>query len=172
MCLRELFAAALVLASAGAAFAQTNEQYRCYDSSDPRCSDASCANTFYNPSASLNWQRALQAADPNVMQQMAGVYYGEQTAPQLGMIERVYRSYEANGLWQYQDQTCGSTPGVPCSQNQGTGQWAAFAQPDGTVFAMIHFSDLSRYNNCFSQTMRFGPGGFVNNSGVSWQRVR
>ncbi|HVY51346.1 MAG TPA: hypothetical protein VHA07_07255 [Devosia sp.] len=169
---RHLLAAAALLLATGGALAQDGEQYRCYSSSDPRCADSSCANTFYNPDASLNWQRTVQSADAGVMQQMAGVYYGEQTAPQLGMIERVYRSYEPNGLWQYQDETCGSAPGVPCSQNQGAGQWAAYQQADGSIFVMIHFSDLSRYNNCFSQTLRLGQGGFVDDSGVSWSRVR
>lgn len=171
-----MFAKSILVAAVLAGFstpvlAQGDDQYRCYSSSDTRCNPV-CANTFYNPDASLNWQRTLQAADSRVMQQMAGVYYGEQSAPQLGMIERVYRSYEANGLWQYQDQTCGSTPGVPCSQNQGTGEWAAYPQADGSIFVMIHFSDLSRYNNCFSQIVRFTQAGFVDNSGTSWQRVR
>lgn len=163
--------AAVLAALSSAVFAQGDDQYRCYDSSDTRCNPV-CSNTFYNPSESANWQRTLQAADQRAMAQLAGVYYGEQTAPQLGMIERVYRSYEANGLWQYQDQTCGSVAGLPCSQNQGTGQWAGYLQSDGSMFVMVHFSDLSRTNNCFSQTIRSAQGGFIDESGVSWQRVR
>jgi hypothetical protein len=106
------------------------------------------------------------------MRQISGVYYGEQTAPELGMIERVYRSYEPNGLWQYQDETCSTGMNIPCSHNQGTGEWAAFTQADGTVFAMIHFSDLSRSNACFSQTLRLSNGGMMDEYGIRWQRVR
>jgi hypothetical protein len=169
---RLLLAAATIAACATIAVAQTDEQYRCYGSTDPRCSGDFCGNTYYNPTESLNWQRTLQSADQGAMAQLAGVYYGEQSAPQLGMVEQVYRSYEANGLWQYQDQTCGSTPGVPCSQNQGSGQWAGYMQPDGSMFIMVHFSDFSRYNNCFSQTIQPAQGGFIDNSGISWRRVR
>lgn len=164
--------AAILAATITPALAQNDELYRCYTTSDPRCSGDFCGNTFYNPTVSANWQRTLQSADPAVMRQMSGIYYGEQTAPDLGMINRVYRSYEANGLWQYQDETCGSVQGVPCSHNQGTGQWAAYQQADGSVFAMIHFSDLSRTNNCFSQTLRFSGGTMVDEYGMRWQRTR
>lgn len=172
MSVRALVATAILATWSTAAIAQNDEQYRCYGTTDPRCSGDYCGNTFYNPTESMNWQRTLQAADQRAMAQLAGVYYGEQTAPQLGMVEQVYRSYEATGLWQYQDQTCGSTPGVPCSQNQGTGQWAGYMQSDGSMFVMVHFSDLSRTNNCFSQTIRPADAGFVDNSGISWRRVR
>jgi len=130
MSVKALVVTAILAAWSGAALAHTDEPYRCYGTTDPRCSGDFCGNTFYNATESLNWQRTVQSADQRAMSQLAGVYYGEQTAPQLGMVERVYRSYEASGLWQYQDQTCGSTPGVPCSQNQGTGQWAGYMQPD------------------------------------------
>ena len=169
MSVKALVVTAILAAWSGAALAQTDEPYRCYGTTDPRCSGDFCGNTFYNATESLNWQRTVQSADQRAMSQLAGVYYGEQTAPQLGMVDR---SYEASGLWQYQDQTCGSTPGVPCSQNQGTGQWAGYMQPDGTMFVMVHFSDLSRTNNCFSQTIQPVQGGFVDNSGISWRRVR
>ena len=161
--------AAFVLLSAACPALADDEQYRCYTTSDPRCSGDLCGNTFYNPTVSMNWQQTLRQAEAETMRKLAGMYYGEQTAPQLGMIERVYRSYEANGLWQYQDQTCSSTG---CSQNQGAGQWAAFAQRDGSIFAMVHFSDLSRTNTCFSQTLRPQNGGFVDEYGVAWRRVR
>lgn len=143
---------------------------RCYTTSDPRCSGDYCGNTFYNPTVSLNWQRTQQAADPHVMQQIAGVYYGEQRDPTGQMINQIYRSYEANGLWQYRDQTCTIGSQIPCSQNQGAGQWAAYAQQDGSVFLMVHFSDLSRSNSCFSQTIRANGRGFVDEYGMGWQR--
>lgn len=172
MPISKLVVAALMLGMVcGPALAQNGEQYRCYTTSDPRCSGDYCGNTFYNPTVSLNWQNTLQAADPNVMRQMAGVYYGEQSSAQLGMINRVYRSYEANGLWQYQDETC-SNGGGPCSHNQGAGQWAGYQQADGTVFLMIHFSDLARTNTCVSQTVKFRGRQMMDEYGMVWQRVR
>ena len=115
-----------------------------------------------------------QLADPKVMQTVAGVYYGEFPSPDGRMYEQVYYSYEANGLWQYRDQTCtaNNQAGVPCSQNQGAGQWAAYGLNDGSVFLMIHFSDLSRSNTCFSQTIRLGNGGFVDAGSGNWRRVQ
>jgi hypothetical protein len=151
-----------------------DEPDRCYTTSDPRCSGDDCGNTFYNPSVTQNWMQTRQNADAKVMQSVAGVYYGEFPSSDGSMYEQVYRSYEASGLWQYRDQTCttNNQAGIPCSQNQGAGQWAAYSLNDGTIFLMIHFSDLSRSNNCFSQTIRLGNGGFSDTAGGSWRRVQ
>ena len=166
----KMFAAATLalLALAGQALAD-DEQYRCYTTSDPRCSGDFCGNTFYNPTVSMNWQQTLQNADPRAMARLAGVYYMELPNPQMQMINRAYRDYEANGVWGYQDQTCSSTG---CSQNQGAGQWAAYEQRDGSIFLMVHFSDLARTNACFSQTVQLSPRGFTDSAGGNWQRVR
>jgi len=73
------------------------------------------------------------------MQAVAGVYYGEVSSSDGTMYEQVYRSYEANGLWQYRDQTCPTDNQgyLPCSQNQGAGQWAAYNLADGSIFLMM-----------------------------------
>lgn len=160
--------AATLLTSALAAPSLAQE-IRCFTTSDPRCTDTSCGNTFYNPAVTQNFLQTQQQANPQLMAQMAGVYYAETANPQMQMVNRAYRSYEANGLWQYQDQTCSSTG---CSQNQGTGQWAAYQQPDGTIFLMIHFSDLARTDNCFSQTVMFSGPNFTDTLGTTWQRTR
>ena len=152
----------------------SDEPDRCYTTSDPRCSGDYCDNTFYNPSVTQNWMQTRQLADPKVMRAVAGVYYGEVSSSDGTMYEQVYRSYEATGLWQYKDQTCPTNNQgyLPCSQNQGAGQWAAYTLDDGTIFLMIHFSDLSRTNTCFSQTIRLGNGGFVDSGGGNWRRVQ
>jgi len=62
--------------------------------------------------------------------------------------------------------------GATCSQKQGAGQWAGYQLPDGSIFLMIHFSDLARSNTCFSQTIRLGNGGFVDSGGGNWRRVQ
>jgi hypothetical protein len=167
---RLLPALALCAAIATPAFAY-DEPDRCYTTTDPLCSGDFCGNTFYNPSVTQNWMQTQQLADPKVMQQMAGVYYGQIPDPSQRMTNETYRSYEANGGWQYQDQTC--TPGATCSQNQGAGLWAAYPLDDGTIFLMIHFSDLARSNTCFSQTVKLVDGGIYDVSGgMAWRRVR
>ena len=145
---------------------------RCYTTSDPRCSGDNCGNTFYNAAVSQNWQQTRANANQGVMAQIAGVYYLQGNDPSGQMVNEAYRSYEASGLWQYRDRTCTIGSPIPCSQNWGAGQWAAYPLRDGTVFLMIHFSDLSRSNNCFSQTIRASRGGFTDSLGGSWQRVR
>lgn len=163
-------AACLVLAAPGLALAY-DEPDRCYTTSDPRCSRDLCGNTFYNPSVTQNWMQTRQAADSAVMQKLAGVYYGEIPDPSGRMVNRTYREYRADGLWQYQDQTC--TPGATCSQNQGAGLWAGYQLPDGSIFLMIHFSDLMRSNTCFSQTIQLTNGGIYDvMGGMSWQRTQ
>jgi hypothetical protein len=151
-----------------------NEPDRCYTTSDPRCNGDNCGNTFYNPTVSENWMQTRQNADPQVMGQMAGVYYGEFPSPDGTMYQQVYRSYEANGLWQYQDRTCpvNDLGYLQCSQNQGTGEWAGYTLQDGSIFLMIHFSDLARTDNCFSQTLRLGGQGFSDTGGGNWRRVQ
>ena len=167
---RVLSTTLLFVALTAAAIAQDDPDH-CYTASDPRCSGDFCGNTFYNPSVTQNWLQTRQVADTRVMQQLAGVYYGEIPDPSGQMVNRTYRSYEANGLWQYQDQTC--TPGGGCSQNQGAGQWAGYQLPDGSIFLMIHFSDLVRSNTCFSQTLKPFAGGFYDvGGGMNWQRRR
>ena len=152
-----------------------DEPDRCYTPSDPRCSGDFCGNTFYNPSATQNWMTTRQHADPQIMQQVAGVYFGgRNSSPDGTMYDEAYRKYDANGLWQYRDQTCPvNTLGyLTCSQNQGAGLWAGYRQADGTIFLMVHFSDLARSNACFSQTIQLSNRGFRDAIGGNWQRVQ
>ena len=167
-----LWAGLLGLALAAGPAIAADEPDRCYMTVDPRGSGDYTGNTFYNPDVTQNWMNTRANADGRVMQAVAGVYYLQSTDPSGQMVNQAYRSYEANGLWQYQDQTCTINSPVPCSQNQGAGLWAAYQQPDGAIFLMVHFSDLSRSNNCFSQTIRLGAGGFTDTYGGTWQRVR
>jgi hypothetical protein len=144
----------------------------CYTTSDPRCSGSYCGNTFYNPTVSANWQRTAQSADPQAMQQMAGVYYAEFSSSDGLYYDQMYRSYDAGGVWTYQDQTCTVGSNMPCAQGQGAGQWAAYPQADGTIFVMIHFSDLNHSNNCVSQTVRRVDAQGYSDEYGSWRRVR
>ena len=148
---------------------------RCYTPSDPRCSGDFCGNTFYNPTVTQNWMTTRQHADAQVMQQVAGVYYGGRNFSSDGtMFNEAQRSYEANGLWQYRDQTCpvNNLGYLQCSQNQGAGLWAGYRQADGTIFLMVHFSDAARSNACFSQTIQLDNRGFRDAVGGNWQRVQ
>jgi hypothetical protein len=108
------------------------------------------------------WRFALQNAEPTAMQQVVGTWYVENVSQELGMVQRLYATYDANGLFSYQDETCSN---ISCSQNQGHGWWAARAQGDGSVYIMINVSDLNRTNECtgFAATIQgnqmFTPGG-------------
>jgi hypothetical protein len=126
----------------------------------------------YDPQASLVWRQSLQMADVGLMGELAGTYYVEIPAPQLGMVSQQYRRYDANGLFEYQDQTCGNIPGVPCSQNYGHGQWTAYRQNDGSIFLMINWSDLSRTNACAGGAAFVQGGTIVGQDGIRWQRVQ
>ncbi len=75
---------------------------------------------YYDAALTQAWMRTLQAADARLMATLAGVYYTEIPAPQLGMISCQYRSYSANGLFEYRDETCSATG---CSTSQGHRRW-------------------------------------------------
>ncbi|MCB1498951.1 MAG: hypothetical protein KDK07_04050 [Bauldia sp.] len=124
---------------------------------------------YYDEALTRSWMQNQQAADPRLMAQIAGTYYAEIPAPQLGMISRQYRSYAPNGLFEYQDQTCSSTG---CSQNYGHGRWVAHGIGGNAINLMISFSDLIRTNACVGGDLRVDGGGFQAPDGTRWQRVR
>jgi hypothetical protein len=130
-------------------------------------------NTFFNKQMTDYWRQMLQQADGNLMAQMAGIYYGERPSPDGVYLNRQYRSYEPNGLFQYQDQTCSvGMPGAPCSQNQGTGEWRAAKQGDGTIYVMTRFTDMIRTSVCAGERIQFNGNGFADESGIFWQRTQ
>lgn len=129
-------------------------------------------NTFFNKQLTDYWRQMLQQADGNLMAQMSGVYYGERASPDGQYVNRQYRSYEPNGLFQYQDQTCGNIQGIPCSENQGTGEWRAAQQGDGTIYVMTRFSDLIRTSACAGERIQLNGNGFVDEGGIFWTRTR
>jgi hypothetical protein len=51
------------------------------------------------------------------------------------------------------------------------GRRAAYPLNDGSIFLMIHFSDLARSNNCFSQTVRLDAEGFTDLFGARWRKM-
>lgn len=130
-------------------------------------------NTFFDKQATNFWRQMLQQADGQLMAQMSGVYYGERNSPDGLYVNRQYRSFEPNGLFQYQDQTCSiGMPGAPCSQNQGTGEWRAVNQGDGTSYFMIRFSDMIQTAACSGQRIQLNGNGFVDEGGVYWTRMQ
>jgi hypothetical protein len=117
--LLSLLAAAMLACAPALAY---DEPDRCYSTSPADLCNPVCANTFYNPDATQNWMQTRQLADPKVMGQLAGVYYGEFPDPSgRPMVNQAYREYDLNGGWQYQDQTCTIGSPMPCSTNQGAG---------------------------------------------------
>ena len=157
----------LVLALAASPLA-AQEQNACYD----RDEGVVPANTFLNMQSTDTWRNLLQIADPALMGQLAGVYYGEIRSPDGLYIAHQYRSFEANGLYQYQDQTCTIGSQIPCSQNQGTGEWRAATWSDGSIYVMAHFSDLIRTSACAGARYQMMQGGIQDEFGTFWQRVQ
>jgi len=157
-----------LLACAGPSLAQ-DDPTACWD----RVEGQDPVNTFFNKQMTNYWRQMLQQADGNLMAQMSGVYYGERTSPDGVYVNRQYRSYEPNGLFQYQDQTCSvGMQGAPCSQNQGTGEWRAANQGDGTTYVMTRFSDLIRTAACAGERIHFNGNGYVDEGGVFWTRTQ
>jgi hypothetical protein len=107
------------------------------------------------------------ATDPALRQIVAGTWYS--VTQQMGMTQQMYQTFLPTGVFDYRDQTCGSTPGVPCSQNYGHGLWMATRQADGTIYIRIQFSDLKRQNECTGWAASFPDGNtmvFANGGGA------
>lgn len=163
--IRLLFTVSL-LASPSLALAQQKDA--CYDRIEGQVGN----NTYYNAQSTDTWRYLLQAGDAQLMAQMAGVYYGEQPSPDGQYINYQYRSLEPDGLFQYQDRTCGNVAGIPCSQNQGTGEWRAATREDGTIYMMMRFSDLIVTSACAGGRYRMDGSALIDEFGITWQRVQ
>ena len=113
--------------------------------------------------SSATWLQMPRFPDPSILPLIVGTWYTENHSPQTNQVQRIYSSYEANGLYQYRDQTCGATN--ICSQNQGHGSFRAV--PRGPqFFIMINFSDLSRLRQCVSDDVSFpNPTTMVGRTG-------
>ncbi|MBV1704977.1 MAG: hypothetical protein KGQ28_09240, partial [Hyphomicrobiales bacterium] len=136
---------------------------RLHDNQGRRVPDA--GRTVIEPDiqGSTTWARLGVANDPGALQALAGTWYTEIRSPNTGAIQYLYQTYEANGLYQYRDRTCGTGYGMTtCSNNQGTGELRAVRQGDGSIFFMVRWSDLSRSSACTSYQVRFSdPGTMV-----------
>ncbi len=153
---------ALALAALAATPALAQQDY---------CNRRSGNQVVVDEEATRTFRQMVAQQDSQVVAAMAGVWYAEIAAPQLGMISYQYRQYDANGLFQYQDQTC--TQGSPlCSRNQGTGFFTAITVGD-TIQTFMIVSDLQRDHECTGSTMRFiDPNTMQDGSGTVWRRVQ
>lgn len=103
--------------------------------------------------------------DPQVRAQIVGTWYGENHNQQ--MTQHIYQTFLPTGVFDYRDQTCGSVPGMPCSQNYGQGVWSGMRQSDGSIYIRVQFSDMNRQNECTGwaasfpdqNTMAYPTGG-------------
>ena len=82
--------------------------------------------------------------DAEVAKPLVGIWYSEATDPR-GFVNQMYSQFTADGVFDYQDRTCGATG---CSQNQGHGLYAINAQGDGNYYAARIFNDVQRTNAC------------------------
>jgi hypothetical protein len=124
-----------------------------------------------NQQATEGWQQFQAAANPQAMQQLAGVWYTEIRSPSTGQIDYHYNMFEPNGLYQYTSKVC-SSDGL-CSDYQGQGFWAAQMDNSGTLVTMTIVSDLSRTNLCGLSYARFvGQGMLQDTNNLSWRKVQ
>ncbi|HHY49696.1 MAG TPA: hypothetical protein GYA10_08120 [Alphaproteobacteria bacterium] len=152
--------AALSLLAAAPALAQNDF---CYVPGRSGVVDVEATNT---------WRQLVARQDPQLIAALAGVWYGEIAAPQLGMTSYQYRQFDANGLFQYQDKTC--TDGSPlCSSNQGAGFFTAAANGDGSILLFLIVSDLNRDHECAGSYARFVDANTMQDAGGTlWRRVQ
>lgn len=113
------------------------------------------------------------ATSPELRRLISGTWYSENRAPQLGMVQRLQQTYLPTGVWEYQDETCGNVPGIPCSKNGGHGLWMATRQQDGSIYIRIQFSDIKRQNACSGSAVTFpNPGTMAGTNGQVARRIR
>ena len=87
-----------------------------------------------DPQSSFTWNQLAGRNDPRAAQALAGTWVTRYVSPQDGRVQDYYASFEANGLFQYRDQTCGGPMDI-CSRNQGAGEFRAAFQDDGSIFS-------------------------------------
>ncbi len=113
------------------------------------------------------------ATSPELRRALAGTWYHETRAPQLGMIQRMHQTFLPTGVWEYQDETCGNVAGIPCSKNGGHGLWMATRQANGAISIRIRFSDLRRTNACGGSMVTMpNPNTMTSADGGVIRRVR
>lgn len=151
---------------ASPAFAQ-DESTQCWD----RQEGGHPANTFLNKQMTDYWRQMLKVADARLMGQLSGAYSSERTSPDGVYVNRQTRQFDANGLFQYADETCSVGMQLPCSHNQGTGEWRAANQADGSTYLMARFSDLIRTDACFGDRIRLEENGITDEGGIFWQKL-
>jgi hypothetical protein len=108
------------------------------------------------------------ATEQQLRELVSGTWYSENHG-QMGMTQRMYQTFSPIGNFEYRDQTCGNSPGLPCSQNYGHGVWMATRQPDGTIYIRVQFNDLKRQNECTGWGAYFpdpNTMGYVNGGGA------
>jgi hypothetical protein len=122
--------------------------------------------------ATRTFREMVARQDNNAIVAMTGVWYAEIAAPEQRMTSYQYRQFDSNGLFQYRDQTC--TTGTSfCSQNQGTGFFAAITAQDGSLQTFLIVSDLHRDHECVGGYARFlDQNTMQDGAGAVWRRVQ
>lgn len=113
----------------------------------------------------------LNNPDPRIRQYMTGSWQAQIPAPQLGMMLYSTAVYDANGLWQYFNRTCGTQTGY-CSNAQGHGAYVGVVNGN-TLNIAIMYSDLEVENGCTRNVVTImGPGMLRDSNGTIWRKVR
>lgn len=129
------------------------------------------ANGNVDQTATQGWQGFAANANPQLMQQMVGVWYTEIPSPATGQTAYRYQTLEPNGLFTMQTRVCDSMN--MCSDYPGHGFWAVQGGNGGAYTVMSIVSDTQVTNHCsLFQVIQPSPGILQDNMGTTWQRVQ
>lgn len=129
------------------------------------------ANGNVDPVATQGWQGFAANANPQLMQQMVGVWYTEIPSPATGQMAYRYITYEPSGLFTMQTRVCDQM-GM-CSDYPGHGAWAVQGGQGGQFAVMTIVSDTQVTNFChISQAVMPSPQYMQASDGQTWQRVQ
>ena len=116
--------------------------------------------------SSQTWRQLGDANDPRALQALAGTWLTETAAN--GSQLQTYETFDGNGLYRYRQNVCSGG----CNQYEGTGEFRAAFQGDGSIFLMLNYSDLQRSHQCVSNQLRLqGQGRMLNRYGATMRRV-
>ncbi len=127
--------------------------------------------TFFNAAMTDRVRNVEANADVSLMRSFSGTWVGETVYPDRSMVDRTWYTFDSNGLFQYQSETCGQVISQ-CSRGYGQGGWAARALPNGQIEVVFGYNDLQRSAACGALVGRVEGATMNVNGGFVLQRVQ
>jgi hypothetical protein len=154
-----------LMSISGVALAQTENSGGALDAAQ----DTGCAH----------WQEQLQANDPQLRQQLTGVWEWETTVPPNAVYNkptttRHVLNLGASGDFAQDDQTCVAPDGFEpaCTSSQVYGQWATHVKHDNWMFLALLGRNAYGQADCSGSSLRFtDPNTLTTPQGGTARRV-